>query len=395
MARAGTNITKSRKIPRNLRRFYQSTTFLAMSAYVKSNYVEATAVPMDAFVQAVNVDGYCADERFRVRTINQTSTRNYLASQRWTKGLQDSFITGLEKTPFRYFIIDDSGSMGASDGSILVEDRSTMVNCSRWGELTESMRFHVIAARESGAYTQFRLLNIGDPLTITGANQTEDDKVSSTLMSLFSNSPNGGTPLCHHIRAVTQEVEMIKASGVLLPGMKVAVVIATDGESSDGDVAEALQPLSRLPVNLVIRLCTNEQRIVDYWNSIDQKLEISIDVLDDLKGEGEEVQSKNPFINYCLPLHRFRESGFNIKEFDLLDEDRLAPEQMAKLLRCILGGDIPNMPQLDWQGFQRVVSPLVESSPDYYNPVSRGKKKIVSMSTIKRLYMPNKGCILM
>lgn len=366
-----------------------------MTAYFKSEYVEATAVPMDECIRAVNVDGYHADERFCIRSINQTNIRNYLAAQRWTKGLQDSFITGLEKTPFRYFIIDDSGSMGASDGSILVEDRSKMVSCSRWAELTESMKFHVVAARESGAYTQFRLLNIVDSLTITGANQTEDDKVSSTLMSLFSNSPNGGTPLCQHIRAVTQEIEMIKASGVLLPGMKIAVVIATDGESSDGDVAEALQPLSRLPVNLVIRLCTNEQRIVDYWNSIDQKLEISIDVLDDLKGEGEEVQQSNPFINYCLPLHRFRESGFNIKEFDLLDESRLAPEQMAKLLRCILGGDIPNMPQLNWKGFQQIVTPLVEASPDYYNPVSGRKKKIVSISIIKRLYIPSNGCILM
>ena len=366
-----------------------------MAAYDKSNYMEATAVPMDAYIQAVNVDGFCGDERFRLRTINKTNIRNYLISQRWTKGLQECFITGLEKAPFRYFIIDDSGSMGASDGSIVVEDRNAMVNCSRWGELTESMKFHVIAAQEAGAYTQFRLLNIGEPLTITGANQTEDDRVASTLLSLFQNSPNGGTPLCQHIRAVTQEIEMIKANGVLLPGMKASVIIATDGESSDGDVADALQPLCRLPVNLVIRLCTNEQRIVDYWNSIDQKLEISIDVLDDLGGEGEEVQSKNPFINYCLPLHRFRESGFNIKEFDLLDEDRLAPEQMSRLIRCILGGDIPNMPQLDWKGFQRAVQPLVDTSPDYYNPSSKRKKKIIGMSTLKRLYNPNDGCILM
>ena len=30
--------------------------------------------------------------------------------------------------------------------------------------------------------------------------------------------------------------------------MKVAVVIATDGESSDGNMAQALQPLINLPV---------------------------------------------------------------------------------------------------------------------------------------------------
>ena len=55
-------------------------------------------------------------------------------------------------------------------------------------------------------------------------------------------------------------------------GQKVSLTIATDGESSDGDIAAAMRPLQRLPVNVVIRLCTDQDSIVEYWNNIDKVL---------------------------------------------------------------------------------------------------------------------------
>jgi hypothetical protein len=35
-------------------------------------------------------------------------------------GLQNTFISSLAKFPMRYFILDDSGSMGAEDGQRIV-----------------------------------------------------------------------------------------------------------------------------------------------------------------------------------------------------------------------------------------------------------------------------------
>ena len=52
----------------------------------------------------------------------------------------------------------------------------------------------------------------------------------------------------------------------------VVVTIATDGESSDGDIAAAMRPLQALPVWVVIRLCTDDERVVNYWNTIDAQV---------------------------------------------------------------------------------------------------------------------------
>lgn len=149
-------------------------------------------------------------------------------------------------------------------------------------------------------------------------------------MAVLEGSPNGGTPLCRHIREVTATIQNMEPQ-LRAANQKACVIIATDGESSDGDVAQALRPLKDLPVWVVVRLCTDEDKIVNYWNNIDTQLELEMDVLDDLTGEAGEVYESNPWLTYAEPLHRLREFGISVKEIDLLDETKLPLEQVRFL----------------------------------------------------------------
>lgn len=213
--------------------------------------------------------------------------------------------------------------MTTPDGHRLISYDTTykFVSASRWNELTDTLRFHANLSRSMSALSEFRFLNGS---TVRIGNGNVDMGVFSSMLDI---SPGGGTPLCRHIREVIAEIQRYEHI-LRSANQKACVVIFTDGESSDGNVAVAMRPLQTLPVWVVIRLCTDDEKVVDYWNNIDKELELDIDVLDDLRGEAEEVTSLNPWLTYGEPLHRLREFGVPLKEIDLLDEAKLSIDQI-------------------------------------------------------------------
>ena len=94
-----------------------------------------------------------------------------------------------------------------------------------------------------------------------------------TLMKAFENSPDGGTPLCRHIQEIISQIKP-REQELRSKGQKACVVIMTDGQSSDGNIAKAMEPLKNLPVWVVVRLCTDDDKIGDYWSKIDKELEL-------------------------------------------------------------------------------------------------------------------------
>ena len=54
---------------------------------------------------------------------------------------------------------------------------------------------------------------------------------------------------------------------------------------------------------VVIRLCTNESTVIKYWDEIDGQLELDIDVLDDLIGEGDQVTYIFTYSTYIYMLY--------------------------------------------------------------------------------------------
>ena len=144
-----------------------------------------------------------------------------------------------------------------------------------------------------------------------------------------------------HIREITQSIQQ-REQQLKSSGQKAVVVICTDGESSDGDLIEVMKPLTKLPCMIIVALCTDEVKVVNYWNNIEQQIEIEIDVLNDLTSEAVEVDKLNPWLTYGEPLHRMREWGVHLRIMDLIDEKALGMSQLHKFCSSLFGVAIPS-----------------------------------------------------
>lgn len=133
--------------------------------------------------------------------------------------------------------------MLTNDGRRLLNQgpNTKLIKCTRWAELSESMLFLAELSDSLGVASEFRLLNGAEPVLVG----LEDDHGESMkfLREVLSENPAGPTPLCTHISAVVSCIQSVE-NELRANGQKAVVVIATDGESSDGNVAEALRPLT-------------------------------------------------------------------------------------------------------------------------------------------------------
>ena len=166
-------------------------------------------------------------------------------------------------------------------------------------------------------------------------------------------------------------------------------VIASDGEATDGDIAAALRPLRDLPAWVVVRLCTDDDRVVQYWNEIDEDLELDMDVLDDLEGEAAEVNEAQPWLTYGAPLHRLREWGTSNKLFDLLDERPLAQHELPGFASLILGeaacDGLPH-PSLDWAGFLKALDKAQASAKEVWDPARKRARPWFSVRKLNKAH---------
>ena len=127
--------------------------------------------------------------------------------------------------------------------------------------MTDVVRFQADLAEAANALTEVRLLNNGDSFQVGNGDSSQYNELISLLDSV---TPGGGTPLCRHVDEVVAKIKMLEPE-LRANGQKAVLVIATDGEPSDGDVTLSLEKLHNLPVWVVLCLCTDDQHIVNYW----------------------------------------------------------------------------------------------------------------------------------
>jgi hypothetical protein len=263
--------------------------------------------------------------------------------------------------------------MSKVDGKRLMNDgrNCKILKCSRWTELQETVKTQASISLNGKIMSEFRLLNGADPVII---GLDDDDRENmSFLEEVLEQSPAGQTPICEHIESIIENISSI-ADILRSNGQRASVIICTDGESTDGNLAEVMKPLQDLPVWLVVRLCTDEKNVIDYWNDIDRELEIEMDVIDDFVGDASEIFNVNSWLIYGEPLHRMREFGSSIKEMDHLDEKLLGHDEMLVIIGALLfegkTKEIPH-PEMNWAAFIAAVKKQNAAADRNYDPISK------------------------
>jgi len=328
-----------------------------------------------------------------------------LKDQGYTSGLINSIARSNVTFPLRIWIVDNSGSMMNGDGHRLVETGYSndvkFVSCTRWAEIQETVEYHIKIAALLGAPTVFRLMN--DPGKMAGPQQFSigergpdsiPEDVNLALNTIRAASPIGVTPLSDHVREIRENV-MAMRDALMQQGQRVVIVLATDGLPSNNygvsnsgtlkEFKDCLRSLEGLPVWIVVRLCTDEDQVVDFYNDLDCELELSLEVIDDFVGEAEEIYEYNKWLNYALPLHRIREMGFSHKLFDLLDERALTKDELRQFFLLMFGEaslDGTPDPQIDWEGFLKCIDRIANREKKQWNPM---KKRMTPWVDTKRL----------
>eukprot|EP00581_Thalassiosira_minuscula_P007576 CAMPEP_0183703774 /NCGR_PEP_ID=MMETSP0737-20130205/1387_1 /TAXON_ID=385413 /ORGANISM="Thalassiosira miniscula, Strain CCMP1093" /LENGTH=420 /DNA_ID=CAMNT_0025930571 /DNA_START=175 /DNA_END=1437 /DNA_ORIENTATION=- len=331
-----------------------------------------------------------------------------LVKQGYTRGHATSLAQTIKNFPVRIWVVDNSGSMQKTDGHRFVETKRTqdvkVVGCSRWNEIVDCIEYHAQMAAALEAPTTFRMLN--DPACGPNSQQfgiaensldahVIQEEVDRAIYIMKTAQPGGVTPLVRHIQEIAQSVRELEPQ-LRADGCRVAIILATDGLPTDErgyggtgiqqQFIEALRGLEGLPVWVVVRLCTDEEEVVEFYNDLDGQLELSLEVLDDFIEEAKEIHKHNPWLNYALPLHRLREMGYHDRVFDMMDERPFTHEELRKFCNTLLTEQHPSEelpdPSADWKEFSKAVKNLLEKQKRQWNPI---EKKLTPWIDIKKM----------
>lgn len=221
------------------------------------------------------------------------------------------------------------------------------------------------------------------------------------LETLLQNTqPKGVTPLTQSLQKIRNRI-LPEAREIARKGQKVVLVIATDGLPSDARgcsdqramtlFGQELRRMStELPIHQVVRLCTNDTRVAEFYSSLDGELEVDLEVIDDMQGEAAEIRAVgNRWLVYSPVIHRLREGGTFLKVLDLLDERRLEPVEVLLVCQLLLrqSPEDPALPR-EPQALCDAVRKLVPSMPLVLNPLSMRMEPPIKVDEVEWAILP-------
>jgi len=172
---------------------------------------------------------------------------------------------------------------------------------------------------------------------------------------------------------------------------KVVIVIASDGVPNEVDaVYSAMSLLQKLPILLLIRLCTDDERAIHFYKTLELDFQkVDIEILDDFEAEAEEVVTMNPWMNYAMPIQRAREWGFRHPLLATLRERPLTHEELRDFCAMLFGvNDASNLPhpKQAWDLFSHDIEALQERESRQWNPIHKSTRKWIDMMVLAKTY---------
>ena len=194
-----------------------------------------------------------------------TDIDDFIKQARWPSGFAQLVRETRKQVAFRFVVVDNSRSMLKHDGHRIVYDRYSMPfveECSRYDEVAESTRVIATLAEAASLPTEVRLLNKTDPV-IVGVGRGNSSNLSR-VMTQLNQEPSGTTPMCRQLHDIIASLHSMERD--LRSTNKIALlIIMTDCESTDGNIVDVLKPLEGMPLQIIIRMCTDERAVTEYW----------------------------------------------------------------------------------------------------------------------------------
>ena len=346
----------------------------------------------------------------------------------WGVSFAESMLETSSRVTYRYVLVDDSRSMTKLDGVRIQPARDQQTRniryhhqpwlvvvlwshmimymfthllassilsivrfeeCSRFDEAVSTAGMIATVSDAADTPAEIRLINnkaAQQPRTV-GCGKDGGVNLSAVMAQLDIEPSSAKTPICRQLREISEQLRRFDAKN-----RKVAMLILlVDGTATDGDVMDMLKPLEGLPLQIIVRIYTDERDVVDYWHHVGACVDLDVKILGNAMQESKRVAELNPWLNYGEPLHRAREFGVAISAIDSLSECSLNRKDMRTVVEFLLlrhdtnqqkiGGGFPD-PDTDWIDFVAAVGAAVDSQPPVFCPLQKRLMPWINMEAL-------------
>jgi hypothetical protein len=303
-------------------------------------------------------------------------------------------------------MLDDCGAMQTQDAHIL-QSNYTYRPATRWQELVDCVLYHADLAVRLHWPTRVALVNPTVQqqqhfaLHQPHANgqlippAQEYQILQQALRNVIPQGPSAES-LLEQLRLLREYIVGL-ADSLRAQHQRVSVIIGTQGLLVDAQgcvnpnwkftLTQALNSFAGLPVAFVLRLCTDDEHVLDFYNTLDAHIPLPFDVLDDFYGEALEVYLRNPWLCYAIVLHRVRELGYSMPALDEMDERGLTLTELHSFVQFLFGVTLP-LPQQNWSLFCHRIQECQAREVQHWNPVLKCVTPWINMSLLQSIYGP-------